>query len=128
MQWRDACVLRDPQTSTCAAAAQVSVTLRKSVICSFAGQVSFLASMDVTTNYLMVRNALYDGSVLAQQPGMALRTYSLSRNVSTLVPFRLCDFDASSFTFTFRVSNVQASTPLLPPIAEHACKAELSHV
>ena len=82
--------------------------------CIIAGQVSFLASMDITTNYLMVRNALYDGDVLAQQPDMALRTYSPSRNVSTLVPFRLYDFDAPSFTFTFRVSNVQVSTHSFP--------------
>ncbi len=100
--------------STCAFAGQALVNLIKSGIRAAAGQVSFLASMDVTTNYLMVRNALYDGDVLAQQPGMALRTYSPSRNVSTLVPFRLYDFDATSFTFTFRVSNVQVRAHLIP--------------
>ena len=66
--------------------------------------------MDITTNYVMVRNVLYDGDVLAQQPGFALRTVSPARNVSTQAPFRLHDFDALSFTFTFRISNVQAST------------------
>ena len=69
--------------------------------------------MDIATNYMMVRNALYDGNVLAQQPGFALRTVSPARNVSTLAPLQLLDFDAPSFTFTFRVSNVQASTSRL---------------